>query len=217
MNDEAAEATTEPQERPEKPQARPRDAAAKLRAQAAVIAIDMEQARWVDPNTGQRWPEGKALSRTRIAQAMGYSVADGRPLAFMREPEWTRALEYERIRRETDGTLTPQRLSYLLSVANRGMLAEITRRVLLEPEAIPDRTLFTEARKFIEMQAALVNPGSGKDLEASLGTFMAQIRLLPPAAREHALRALRGDMDRLVNTIRSLGLGQLGPGEGSAN
>lgn len=205
MNDEA---TTEPQERPEKPQARPRDAAAKLRAQAAVIAIDMEQGRWVDHNTGQRWPEGKALSRTRIAQAMGYSAANGNVLAFMREPEWTRALECERIRRETDGTLTPQRLSYLLSVANRGMLAEITRRVLLEPEAIPDRTLFTEARKFIEMQAALGPSGDGKgDVEAQINAFMAQVRLLPPAAREQALHGLKNDLDRIVSTIQSLNIG----------
>lgn len=197
MNEEPEQGAAVAQERPTRSRgARGRDAASE-RALASAIAIDMEQGRWTDPDTGERWPEGKPLSKTAVARAMGYSVANGKTLAFMREPEWTRALEYERIRRNGD-------IGPMLSATTKAMAAEIMRRVMIEPESIPDRVLLPEFRQLVELQAGLARPSAKFSLEEYLRDFAANLRLLPPKSREAAVRSMQNDAERYMAATRAL-------------
>jgi hypothetical protein len=177
----------------------PRASAAELRLEAAAIAIDMEQGHWVDPETGEHWPEGRPPSKTRIARALGFAVANRKTLSFMREPEWTRTLQWERIRREADGNPSLSRAQRLVALISDGLLLELARRVLLTPGQIENRVLVTESRQFIELQTSLAaGQPVGQSAQAVLESFAQAVRRLPPAARARAAQLLQEDLGRLT-------------------
>lgn len=197
MDERTAEPQVEPDDSVEPAQLRSRRSpASELREQAAAIAVDMEQGLWVDPDSRERWPVGRPVSKTAVARAMGYRVANRSTLSFMAEPQWSRALQFERLRREATSSADAGKVRQLVTLIANGLLLEAYRRVLLVPETIADRVLIVEARQYVEMGASLSGGEPAHAREDQYAALSATLRRLPPSARVQFLHRYEAAMAR---------------------
>jgi len=172
--------------------------------EAARIAIDMEQKTWLDPETGALW-DRHTYSRARIGQVLGFRNADQELPSFLEEPHFSRALEWERIRREANIRMSAENIKPLLSVIASGFVLETLSRVLNDPKGISNRELLTEGRKWVQM---LVESDAGNaakpGIQNTITILLQNIQGLPQASRRKVLRLVGGEVERAVETMKQL-------------
>lgn len=177
------------------------EARVRLRAHAAVIAVDME--RGVYRKGGRPWTNG--ISITEIMRAMGYYIrpSDNRrnftPVIF-KEPEWGRAVEWERIKRDASYRLEMEGLMPLMRVGLNAMLFEVIRRAMVDPQNIPSHVLFAETRKMMDVVAEFGRQKKASEVDDMMAKFMETVKHLPEGAREIAVQAFQTEVRMLFKT-----------------
>lgn len=164
-----------------------------LRARAAEIAVDMESGQWPG------WDKPGSYSRTEIAVAMGFSASTDGRLMFMREPDFSRFIEWERYKREANFRMSFSDVRPVLGVTTTALLLETTRRALLDPESFKNSELLDATRKYVallgEMQEGAQKP---KNVRETINVFVQNMNLLPESARKKALGLFANEMKQIA-------------------
>lgn len=172
--------------------------------EASRIAVDMELGTWVDPQSGKLW-EGGRFSRQRLGEVLGFPNARYSPPSFMDEPKFSRAVQWERIRREADMRMSSQTVKPLVSVAASAFLTELLNRALNHPEKISDRELITETRKYVEMLVSWDEGSKEKPhIQQTLTLLIQNINGLPASSRLKVRSMLGREMERGIDAIRQI-------------
>ena len=176
-----------------------------LRERAAGIAIDMEEHRFIDRRNGKPW--AGSYSKSEIAVAMGYSKPN--PLGakgnstkypvFLHEPEFSRFVDYERIKRTAKSKMSLEEARPIASIIAGALMLELARRALTEPKNIANRELLMETRKYIGMLAEMEKPEErGGDVQNTINIFLTSVEGLPPLAKKRAMELFDSDIARLT-------------------
>ena len=174
-----------------------------LLEEAAAIALAMEDGSWVDPMTG-KLHETRRIERKKIGIAMGFSVDEFLP-TFLREPAWSRGLEWARVQREATMRMSAATVKPMVSVAASAMLMELLNRVLNNPESMKDRELVVECRKYIEMLVAWDEGSKQKPLiQNTIQLLIQNINGLPDKSRTKVMRMVGHEVERAVDAMRQL-------------
>ena len=170
-----------------------------LRAHAAKIAVDMEQGVFVRPD-GTTWKEGEPFSRKGIAKAMGFSGLQ--VLVCTEGPQFLRAVEWERTKREANYRMSIQDARPLLRVAVSALLLETVRRSLEEPESFKNSELLDATRKYMVLLGELDGGGQKtKDVRQTVNVFLSQINLLPPDLRKKSLGLFSNELRTIAKAV----------------
>lgn len=175
-----------------------------LRKRAAQIAVDMEQGDFVDERLDHKWTPGEPYSKRAIAKAMGFSGL--RSLVCMEGPDFLRAVEWERTKREANYRMSVTDAKPLLRVAVSALLLETVRRALEEPKSFRNSELLDATRKYITLLAEVDGAGSKpKDVRQTVNIFLSQIDLLPPALREKSLGLFNNELAAITRAAGQAG------------
>jgi hypothetical protein len=169
---------------------------------AAEVAVDMERGIYRRAN-GQPWKGG--YSKVEIAFSMGYTARkpNGKLPTFFKEPLFSRAVEWERRKRDATFRVSMKEAMPMLDSVVGGFLMEALRRVLLHPETIPSHVLFPELRKYIEMKGEYEGAFNVRpDVQQSINVFYQNVNGLPEEARAAALEMFKREMASLMDAGR---------------
>jgi hypothetical protein len=177
------------------------------RERAAVIAVDMERGLFVrtNPQSGQKEAWTGGYQRTAIGKQLGFKVHNGKLPKCLRSPEFERAVEWERIRRDAAYRVTLKEALPQLDVVMGGFLREAQRRVLSKRvEQIDDRVVFGELRRLIAMKAETEGATSprGQGVHITINEFRAQIAQLPEEAQAIAIGLYKKQLERLSGAAK---------------
>jgi hypothetical protein len=179
------------------------DKVQEFRERAAQIAVDMERGIFMSRSRKadhHMEPWSGPYSRPTIAHTIGFNMANGKLPKCLRSPEFERAVEWERIRRDAAYRITLKEAAPQLDVVMGGFLREAQRRVLTKRvETIDDRTVFGELRRLFELKSGIesANDPRGANVQQTVNDFRTQILLLPPEAQETAMALFRQQLARL--------------------
>ena len=172
-----------------------------MRQQAAKIAVDMERGIYINTD-GSNWKGG--YSRTKVARDLGYTVGNGILPKPFESPDFERAVEWERIKRDASYRVALKEALPQTDVVLGGLLHEAQRRVLSgEVRKIDDRVLFGELRQYMAMKSqheASLNPRG--DIHITINDFRKQIEQLPAEAREVALGLFANEMRMISDATK---------------
>jgi hypothetical protein len=167
-----------------------------------MLAVDMERGVYIKPGEKRPWDRG--YSRGEVARAMGYSPNNGLPAIF-EEPEFSRAIEWERLRRDAVYRLEMQAMMPVLKAGSTALIMEVTRRAFVEPEKIPANVLFAEARKFVTMVAEFGSDQSkDHDVQKQINNFFISVDGLPEEGRAAAGGIMREELKRITGLAAEL-------------
>lgn len=160
-----------------------------LRSRAAEIAVDMETGQWPGRDAGP-------YSMEAIQEAMGYSATVSRRLLFMRDPEFARAVTWERSKREFNLHASVNEIRPLMNVGLNAGVIELTRRLLETPRSVKTTELIEIINKYLQHLGA-DRADKPKDVRTTINVFLANANLLPLAAREKALGLFSNELRAL--------------------
>jgi hypothetical protein len=178
-----------------------KDHMGELRERAAAIAVDMEEGMLhnAEGEPTVKW-EGPVDKRA-IVRRLGFSGKWDLP-AFMAEPAFTRAMEFERIRRVASSTnrMGKDEVATLASMIGRAGMLEVARRFVMDPESINNRELLPESRAFARMAAEIEGAQSGGsgNVHQTINVFFEAAGRLPPKAREKFLGIFDASMKKMA-------------------
>ncbi len=179
-----------------------------LLERAAHIAVYMEQGIHQKPD-GSYW--SGPVSRPEILRAMGwatrkqmvYSGDQKHTPPFLREPDFSRFVEYERVKRMAVTRITAQEARPLVHIIAGALSTELVRRALTEPEEISNRELLVEARHWIHMAREFeTKEGTGRDVHTVINNFILAIDGLPMSARAKARELFEGEIVQMQDAAR---------------
>lgn len=177
------------------------EAVIQLRRHAAILAVDMERGMYRKESKDSREWKG-SYSIAEIMRAMGYYVREngkrGNNPVIFREPEWSRAVEWERLKRDASYRQEIDGLMPMMKVGLNAMLMQIIERALVRPESIPDHVLFPETRKMMDMVAEFGKQKQESELDNMAEQFMKTVKGLPEGAREIAIQAFQTEVRMLI-------------------
>lgn len=171
-----------------------------LRAQAASMWVDMEEGITEGVASGAA---AGGPSKNLIARNLGFEGTRTYMPAFLAEPEFGRAVEFERVRRVTQGSsqMTKREIGVLSSMIARAGLLEAARRFVLEPQKLRTRELLPETRNYARLAADVADTsggGEGRGVHQTINVFFQAAERLPPRAREKFLGIFEQSMDRMA-------------------
>jgi hypothetical protein len=170
---------------------------------AAELAVDMEEGKYRKPD-GTPW--SGSYSKAEIADVMGWErPGNGRDYPiWMQEPGFSNWVQFARIKRSATASASLSDAKPLVAVGAMGMLLELVKRVLTQPELIGNRELFLETRKWFELLNSL-DSGEEKRTDAVtiINVFNTSIMRLPKGAGEKARAFMTADLDRLMRAANT--------------
>ncbi len=155
----------------------------------------------------QEWcaPDGSAYtgapSKSAIAVHMGFKPTRDSTPSFLQEPDFSRAVEFERIRRVVQGStrMTKDEIAVLASMIARAGMIEAARRFVVEPGKISTRDLLAETRNYARLAADVGPEGQGdRGVHQTINVFFEAAARLPPRAREKFLGMYDDSMKRMA-------------------
>lgn len=157
-----------------------------LRMRAAEVWVETEEA-------------GNRPDKDSIAKTLGFAGARRYMPAFLAEPEFGRAVEFERVKRLAQGTnrMNKNEIAVFASMIARAGLIEVARRFVLQPETISTRDLLPETRNYARLAAEVQDPAEGRGIRQTINVFFAAAERLPPKARDRYLAMYDDSMRRL--------------------
>lgn len=172
-----------------------------FRRRAAQIAVDMERGiyrKLRGKKAGQPWTG--PYSRWQIAEDLGFNARSNSSLPkIFDSPEFERYVEFERMSRDASFRMSMKESMPILDGVISGFLLEAAKRVLLNPERIPDHVLFPELRKFVEMKGEYEGAFRARpDITLVINDFRNNLQALPEAARGKAMELFQNEVLRLT-------------------
>lgn len=170
-----------------------------LRAQAAVMWVDMEDG--LIPKPAGDAGKGAWPSKNLIVQSLGFAGTLRYMPAFVSEPEFGRAVEFERIKRVAQGSsrMSKDEIAVLASMIARAGMIEAARRFVLEPEKIGTRDLLPETRNYAKLAAEVQgSDGAQGSVHQTINLFVQASDRLPPKARAKFLGIFDDSMRRMA-------------------
>lgn len=172
----------------------------RLRRRAAELAVDMEQGAY----DGDVPYEPGSHTKANVAAALGFDRYRQmhKGYRFMREPDWSRALTWERTKREVHYGMSLADTRPVLRTVVSALLIETCRRALEEPASFRNGELLDATRKYLELLGTSEGQSKPTDVRSTVNVFLQNVQLLPEAARTKALGLFENEIESLSHHAR---------------